>query len=102
MEEERRLTLEEIDARHPQLLSALRAHPHIGWVLVVGRARRWSSVPVEPAISTRTAWTARIRLRSSRRALRGTFSAPTFEHAPDVLLGSFTTRPSTRDARSRS
>jgi uncharacterized membrane protein YvlD (DUF360 family) len=34
MEERRRLTLEEIEARHPQLLPALRAHPHVGWLLV--------------------------------------------------------------------
>jgi hypothetical protein len=34
MEESRRLTLEEIEARHPKLLPALRAHPHVGWLLV--------------------------------------------------------------------
>jgi uncharacterized membrane protein YvlD (DUF360 family) len=34
MEEPRRLTLEEIDARHPELIPALRAHPHVGWLLV--------------------------------------------------------------------
>ena len=34
MEERRRLTLEEIDERHPELLPALRAHPHVGWLLV--------------------------------------------------------------------
>jgi uncharacterized membrane protein YvlD (DUF360 family) len=34
MEEERRLTLEEIEERHPRLISALREHPHIGWLLV--------------------------------------------------------------------
>ena len=34
MEERRRLTLEEIDERHPELLSALRSHPHVGWLLV--------------------------------------------------------------------
>src|SRR3954464_7549264 len=34
MEERRRLTLEEIDERHPQLLHAMREHPHIGWLLV--------------------------------------------------------------------
>jgi uncharacterized membrane protein YvlD (DUF360 family) len=34
MEEQRRLTLEEIEERHPQLLPALREHPHIGWVMV--------------------------------------------------------------------
>jgi len=30
----RRLTREEIDAAHPDLIPALRAHPHIGWLLV--------------------------------------------------------------------
>jgi hypothetical protein len=34
MEEKRRLTLEELESRHPRLLKALREHPHIGWVLV--------------------------------------------------------------------
>ena len=34
MEEKRRLTLEELDARHPELLAALRGHPHVGWLLV--------------------------------------------------------------------
>ena len=49
MEERRRLTLEELDERHPRLIPALRAHPHVGWLLVrssergavvLGRARR--------------------------------------------------------------
>jgi uncharacterized membrane protein YvlD (DUF360 family) len=34
MEGDRRLTVEEIDERHPRLLPALRRHPHIGWLLV--------------------------------------------------------------------
>jgi uncharacterized membrane protein YvlD (DUF360 family) len=34
MEEPRRLTMEEIDERHPALLGALRSHPHVGWLLV--------------------------------------------------------------------
>jgi uncharacterized membrane protein YvlD (DUF360 family) len=34
MDIDRRLTGEEIDARHPDLIPALRAHPHIGWLLV--------------------------------------------------------------------
>ena len=34
MEEPRRLTMEEIDARHPDLLPTLRSHPHVGWALV--------------------------------------------------------------------
>jgi uncharacterized membrane protein YvlD (DUF360 family) len=34
MDQPRRLTMEEIDERHPDLLPALRAHPHVGWLLV--------------------------------------------------------------------
>ena len=34
MEEKRRLTLEEIEERHPELIPALRSHPHVGWLLV--------------------------------------------------------------------
>src|SRR5204862_7659779 len=34
MEEPRRLTLEEIEERHPKLIPALREHPNIGFVLV--------------------------------------------------------------------
>jgi uncharacterized membrane protein YvlD (DUF360 family) len=34
MEERRRLSLEEIQALHPELLDALRGHPHVGWLLV--------------------------------------------------------------------
>ena len=35
MEERRRLTLEELDERHPRARSPrLRAHPHVGWLLV--------------------------------------------------------------------
>ena len=34
MEDKRRLTLEEIDERHPKLIPALREHPHVGWLLV--------------------------------------------------------------------
>jgi uncharacterized membrane protein YvlD (DUF360 family) len=34
MEEKRRLTLEEMEARHPRLIPALRGHPHVGWLLV--------------------------------------------------------------------
>jgi uncharacterized membrane protein YvlD (DUF360 family) len=34
MEERRRLTLEEIEQHHPKLITALREHPHVGWLLV--------------------------------------------------------------------
>ena len=34
MEEKHRLTLEELNERHPGLIPALREHPHVGWLLV--------------------------------------------------------------------
>jgi len=34
MEEPLRLTYEEIEERHPQLIQSLREHPHLGWLLV--------------------------------------------------------------------
>src|SRR4051812_40479080 len=34
MDSPRRLTLEEIEQRHPGLIGTLRDHPHIGWLLV--------------------------------------------------------------------
>src|SRR6185503_6777054 len=34
MEEPRRMTLEEIDQRHPRLIDTLASHPHVGWLLV--------------------------------------------------------------------
>ena len=34
MKEPRRLTIEEIEQRHPRLIASLRTHPHIGWILV--------------------------------------------------------------------
>ncbi len=57
MEERRRLTLEEMNERHPDLIPALRNHPHVGWLLVrssehgplvlgasgYALSRRWSS-----------------------------------------------------------
>jgi hypothetical protein len=39
MEQPRRMTLEEIDDRHPRLIAALRRHPHIGWLLVESAER---------------------------------------------------------------
>ena len=39
MEERRRLTLEEIEERHPRLVPALREHPHVGFVLASSSER---------------------------------------------------------------
>src|SRR3954471_4557134 len=34
MDERRRLSLDELDERHPELIPALRDHPHVGWILM--------------------------------------------------------------------
>ncbi|HEY7149472.1 MAG TPA: phage holin family protein [Gaiellaceae bacterium] len=47
MEEQRRLTREEIDERHPRLIPALRSHPHVGWLLV--RSSERGAVAIGPS-----------------------------------------------------
>jgi uncharacterized membrane protein YvlD (DUF360 family) len=42
MEAKHRLTLEELEERHPKLIPALRKHPHVGWLLV--RSRKHGAV----------------------------------------------------------
>jgi uncharacterized membrane protein YvlD (DUF360 family) len=91
MEERRRLTLEEIEARHPALIPALREHPHIGWLLVrsaergplvLGRrgARHLASgrVEGEDPLEPFSANAARHLLRTDG-----------FRHVADVMVGSF-------------
>ena len=91
MESDRRLSLEEITARHPRLLDALRTHPHIGFVLVdcrregpvvLGaagsrRLRDWHVTGDDPLAPFPSGAAAHL-LRSHG-----------FAHAPDVLVNSF-------------
>lgn len=91
MEESRRLTREEIDERHPELIPALRGHPHVGWLLVRsgedgavvlgGRGarhldddRREGEDPL---------------MRFSPHAADHLRRTDGFAHAPDILVGSF-------------
>jgi uncharacterized membrane protein YvlD (DUF360 family) len=91
MDETRRLTLEEIDERHPKLIPALRQHPHVGFLLVrsaqrgplalgAGGARYLAEGAVEG--------TDPLQLFGSNAAahLRRTDG---FTHAPDLLVNSF-------------
>jgi len=91
MEEDVRLTREELEARHPQLLPALSSHPHIGWVLVQssehgavvlggGGARYLEEDRVEGEDPL-----ARFPATAARHLLR----THGFAHAPDLLVGSF-------------
>jgi hypothetical protein len=91
MEEKRRLTLEEIDERHPRLLPALRAHPHVGFALVHSAERG----PV--ALGARGEhYLAEERVVGedplapfSPSAVYHLRRTDRFEHAPDILLNSF-------------
>jgi uncharacterized membrane protein YvlD (DUF360 family) len=91
MEDRRRLTLEEIEARHPRLVTALREHPHVGFVLANSSERGpvalgasgaryldedlvWGDDPLAPFPQT----SARHLARSSG-----------FAHAPDLFVNSF-------------
>jgi hypothetical protein len=91
LEEPRRLTLEEIDERHPQLIPALREHPHIGLVLVRSAddgpvvlgahgAHRLEDAAVdgEDPLAPFSP--------NARHHLRRTDGFP---HAPDILVNSF-------------
>jgi uncharacterized membrane protein YvlD (DUF360 family) len=90
-DESRRLTLEEIDERHPQLIPALREHPHIGFVLV------HSSEHGPVALGARGAnYVAEDRIVGEDPLAHFTANAPAhlrrtdgFPHAPDILVNSF-------------
>src|SRR5512133_2910283 len=91
MEERRRLTLEEIEARHPQLLSALRNHPHVGWLLV--RSERDGPL----ALGGQGArYLAEGRIEGEDPLANFSPNAPQhllrtdgFEHVADIMVGSF-------------
>jgi uncharacterized membrane protein YvlD (DUF360 family) len=91
MNERRRLTLEEIESRHPRLLGALREHPHLGWLLV--RSEHHGPL-VLGARGTRHLSDGRTVGEDPLALLPPTAAqhllrADGFAHAPDVLVGSF-------------
>jgi hypothetical protein len=91
MDERRRLSLEEIDERHPRLIPVLRAHPHIGWLLV--HSEREGAV-VLGAAGARYLSQDRIEGHDplapfSPRAPRHLLRADGFEHVADIMVGSF-------------
>ena len=91
MEERRRLTLEEIEERHPELVPALRAHPHVGWLLV--RSSEHGAV----ALGARGAhYLAEGRVEGEDPLAPFSPTAPQhllrtdgFEHVADIMVGSF-------------
>jgi Type I phosphodiesterase / nucleotide pyrophosphatase len=91
MEEPHRLTLEEIEARHPSLIGSLREHPHIGWLLV--RSREHGALVLGPRGSRRLAdglLTGEDPLTPfSPTAAQHLARTDGFAHCPDILVGSF-------------
>ena len=91
MEEKRRLTREEIDERHPGLIPALRAHPHVGWLLV--RSAEHGAVAIG-ADGTNYLTEDRIEGRDplaafSPHAPHHLLRSDGFEHVADIMVGSF-------------
>jgi uncharacterized membrane protein YvlD (DUF360 family) len=91
MEETRRLTAEEIEERHPGMLSTLGAHPHIGFLLV------HSALHGALAINSRgTHYLADGRVEGEDPLAPFSENAPAhllrtdgFEHVADIMVGSF-------------
>ena len=91
MEERRRLTLEEIEQRHPKLLPALREHPHVGWLLV--RSSEHGAV----ALGARGAhYLTEGRVEGEDPLAPFSPTAPAhllrtdgFQHVADIMVGSF-------------
>ena len=91
MAERRRLTREEIDARHPRLLPALQEHPHVGWLLV--HSQRDGPLALGPR---GTHYLADGRVEGEDPLAHFSPNAPAhllrtdgFEHVADIMVGSF-------------
>ncbi len=91
MEERHRLTLEEIEARHPRLVSALREHPHVGFVLANSLDRGPVALGSGGAHYVRENHVEGVDpLRAfSQNAARHLTRSNEFEHAPDLFVNSF-------------
>jgi uncharacterized membrane protein YvlD (DUF360 family) len=91
MAEPRRLTLEEIHRRHPDLLPALRAHPHVGWLLVRSSERGAVALGAD---GVRHLEDDRVNgedplARFSKHAADHLRRTDGFPHVADIVVGSF-------------
>jgi uncharacterized membrane protein YvlD (DUF360 family) len=91
LEEPRRLTLEEIDERHPRLLPALRSHPHVGWLLVHSSERGPVALGAEGAhyLADGTVEGDDPLGPFSPTAPRHLLRTDGFAHVADIMVGSF-------------
>src|SRR5215207_1622457 len=91
MEEPRRLTLEDIEERHPQLIPALRAHLHVGWILVRSAARGPVALGADGVhflAEDRTEGDDPLADFSPRAPLH-LLRTDSFPHVADIMVGSF-------------
>ena len=91
MDVPRRLTLEEIGERHPALVPTLRAHPHVGWVLV--RSSEHGALALGPD-GVHHLETGRVEGQDplaglSPTAPRHLLRTDGFAHVADLMVGSF-------------
>ena len=91
MEESRRLTLEEIETRHPKLVHELRSHPHVGWLLI--RSSEHGAVALG---ADGTHYLAEGRIEGEDPLAPFSPTAPQhllrtdgFQHVADIMVGSF-------------
>jgi hypothetical protein len=91
VDEEGRMSLEQLEVRHPDLLTALSGHRHVGWVLVHSEEH---GAVVLGGGGTRYLEEDRVKgedplARFSPTAAQHLLRTHGFAHAPDVLVGSF-------------
>jgi hypothetical protein len=91
MESPQRLTREEIDERHPELIPALRSHPHVGWLLV--RSAEHGAVVLGPD-GERNLETGAVEgedplVAFSPTAATHLLRTDRFQHVADLMIGSF-------------
>ena len=91
MEQPARLTREEIDERHPDLIPTLRAHPHVGFLLVRSRD---AGALVLGADGERQLATGRVEgvdplVSFSPTAAEHLARADGFPHVADIMVNSF-------------
>jgi uncharacterized membrane protein YvlD (DUF360 family) len=91
LEAEGRMSLEQLSARHPDLLPAVAGHPHVGWVLAHSDEH---GAVVFGGAGSRYLEEDRVEgedplERFSPTAAQHLLRTHGFEHAPDLLVGSF-------------